>query len=69
MDISNILHLLSTMGYAYEIQSDNPGITFNNGFKSYGKLLKPSEMFMQLDNGDYADRHSCRSVTGGNNGQ
>ena len=68
MEVSNILHLFSTTGYTYEIQSDNPGVTFNDGFKSYGELLKPSEMFMRLDNEDYADRHECRSVNGRDNG-
>ncbi len=50
------------MGYSYEVQSDTPGITFNDGFKSYDELPPCSDMLAKLDNGDYVDRHSCRSV-------
>lgn len=64
MDTNAMLRLLSKMGYSYEIHSDTPGITFDNGLKSYNKLPTPSEMLQMLDNGDYADRHECRSVGG-----
>lgn len=64
MDTNTILRLLSKMDYRYEIHSDTPGITFDNGFKSYNELPTPSEILRMLDNGDYADRHPCRSVGG-----
>lgn len=64
MDTNTMLRLLSKMDCQYEIHSDTPGITFDNGFKPYNKLPTPSEMLRMLDNGDYADRHECRSVGG-----
>lgn len=62
MDTNTMLRLLSKMDCQYEIHSDTPGITFDNGFKSYNKLPTPSEMLRILDNRNYADRHECRSV-------
>ena len=68
MDTNIVLQRLSTMGYSYEVQSNTPGIAFDDGFKSYNELPPCSDMLAKLDNGDYADRHSCRSVNGRDNG-
>ena len=50
MDTDTVSHLLSKMEYVYEVQSDKPGITFDDGFKKYDELPKPSEMLQKLDN-------------------
>lgn len=49
MNTDTFLHLLSKMEYVYEVQSDKQGITFDDGFKRYDELPKPSEMLKRLN--------------------